>query len=70
MNKPEREGRKACRSRGLLAGMVVDSMKARPAGEGVQSVVGRNGRFSGCDELRFLLYIVRRQLAEALYIVF
>ena len=50
--------------------MVVDSMKARPAGDGVQSVAGRNGRFSGCDELCFLLDIVRRQLAEALYIVF
>ncbi len=24
-------------------------MKARPAGDGVQSVAGRNNRFSGCE---------------------
>jgi hypothetical protein len=34
-NPTEREGRKACRSRGLLGGTVAESMKARPAGEGV-----------------------------------
>ena len=33
-------------------------MEARPNGEGVQWVVGRNRCFSGCDELRFLLDVV------------
>ena len=48
-NPTEREGRKACRSRVLLAGIVADSMKARPTGEGVQLVAGRNSLISDRD---------------------
>ena len=38
---------KASSSRGVVAGILAESMKARPAGGGVQTVAGRNSLLSG-----------------------
>ena len=68
-NLAEREGRKACGSRGLLGGTVAESMKASPVGDCFQSLVGRNSSF---QIVRMNYHYMLRiwQLGSVLHIVF